>query len=50
MTGFAYGPELLEPLSPVQEQRLTEILVSVGLSESQADQIVRRMNESTTPL
>lgn len=35
------------PLTPEQSERLKTILVSVGLSLSQSDQIVRRFNESS---
>lgn len=54
MTGFAFEPRfpnlpttLSGPLTPEQGERLGGILVSVGLSHSQADQIVRRFNESS---
>lgn len=33
------------PLTPAQADRLRTILVSVGLSRSQADQIIHRMND-----
>lgn len=45
MTGFGFDPALVEALTESQGERLAGILVSVGLSNSQASQIVRRMNE-----
>lgn len=49
MTGYAFDPAFSEALTESQGEKLVAILISVGLSKSQGEQIVRRFNESPPP-
>lgn len=45
---LAPAPEEDGALTKTQAGRLSEILVSVGLSSSQSDQIIRRFNDEAS--